>query len=41
MKQIENILSNELKNIHDSGLYKDERQIESAQSSIIVLEMSG
>ena len=28
MKQIENILSNELKNIHDSGLYKDVRQEE-------------
>ena len=27
MKQIENILSNELKNIHDSGLYKDERKL--------------
>lgn len=38
MKQIENILSNELKNIHDSGLYKDERQIESAQSSIITVK---
>ena len=38
MKQIENILSNELKSIHDSGLYKDERQIESAQSSIITVK---
>ena len=38
MKQIENILSNELKNIHDSGLYKDERQIESTQSSIITVK---
>ena len=38
MKQIENILFNELKNIHDSGLYKDERQIESAQSSIITVK---
>ena len=38
MKQIENILSNELKNIQDSGLYKDERQIESAQSSIITVK---
>ena len=38
MKQIENILSNELKKIHDSGLYKDERQIESTQSSIITVK---
>ena len=38
MKKIENLLSNELKNIHDSGLYKDERQIESAQSSKIIVK---
>jgi len=35
MKKIDEILNQEIKNIRDSGLYKEERFIESAQSSII------
>ena len=35
MKNIDNILDDELKNIQNAGLYKNERQIESSQSSII------
>ena len=35
MKTIDEILSQELKDIRESGLYKDERAIESSQSSII------
>ena len=35
MKNIDSILDNELKNIQNAGLYKNERQIESSQSSII------
>ena len=35
MKNIDNILDDELKNIKNAGLYKNERQIESSQSSII------
>ena len=35
MKTIDEILSQELKDIQESGLYKDERAIESSQSSII------
>ena len=35
MKKIDEILDKEIKDIQDSGLYKEERYIESAQSSII------
>jgi len=35
MQNIDNILDDELKNIQNAGLYKNERQIESSQSSII------
>ena len=35
MKKIDEILDKEIKDIRDSGLYKEERYIESAQSSII------
>jgi len=35
MKNIDNILDDELKKIQNAGLYKNERQIESSQSSII------
>lgn len=35
MKKIDDILNKEIRNIKDSGLYKEERFIESAQSSII------
>jgi len=35
MKNIDSILDDELKNIQNAGLYKNERQIESSQSSII------
>ena len=35
MKKIDEILNKEIKDIRDSGLYNEERYIESAQSSII------
>ena len=38
MKNIDKILENELQNIHDSGLYKSEREIESSQSSMITVK---
>ncbi len=37
MKQIDKIIEIELENIHNSGLYKNERQIQSSQSSEIVV----
>ena len=37
MKQIDKIIKVELDNIHDSGLYKNERQIQSSQSSEIMV----
>ena len=37
MKQIDKIIKKELDDIHNSGLYKNERQIESSQSSEIMV----
>ena len=37
MKQIDKIIEIELDNIHNSGLYKNERQIQSSQSSEIMV----
>ena len=35
MKKIDKILENELNSIHEAGLYKNERTIESSQSDVI------